>query len=154
MSFEGFHPLNSTADLLEKVRHDFSRMQRDPLDSYAAFDFFVTAEHLLDWKYPDSEGRGAQRTRSHLRKTVPLLRVTSHLATGAKHVSPNAERHDSVQDVRIEPGAFDPRAFDPVAFDTDRLVVELRADDASELGPEVWALDLAEKVLLYWEANL
>ena len=42
--FGGFFALGTPADLLKKLRHDFS---------YAAFDFFVTAEHLLDWKYPD-----------------------------------------------------------------------------------------------------
>jgi hypothetical protein len=153
-SFEGFFSLNTPADLLQKLRHDYDRMKQNSLDPYAAFDFFVTAEHLVDWKYPDSGGEGMSRARSELRTKVPLLRVTSHLANGAKHFKATARRHGSVEDVRVHGGAFDPCIFDPAVFDTDRLVVDLAGEDADSLGSEVWVLDLAEQVLRYWEANV
>jgi hypothetical protein len=46
--FTGFAELQTPCDLLRKLQHDISRMAADSGDSYAAFDFFVTAEHLLD----------------------------------------------------------------------------------------------------------
>jgi hypothetical protein len=152
--FEGFFTLATPADLLEKLKHDYSRVCQDHLDPYAAFDFFVTAEHLLDWKYPDSGGRVAVRARKDLRTRVPLLRVTSHLANGAKHFRATSTRHKSVEDVRRHEGIFYPAIFEPAIFDTPRLLVELTGEDADALGAEIWVRDLAEQVLHYWEANI
>jgi len=45
---QGFGELRLPADLLRKLRHDFERMKMSPQDQYAAFDFFVTAEHIID----------------------------------------------------------------------------------------------------------
>ena len=33
--------------------HDLERMRGGPEDAYAAFDFFVTADHIVDWLLPD-----------------------------------------------------------------------------------------------------
>jgi hypothetical protein len=153
-NIQGFFTLETPADLLEKLRHDLYRIRQDLKDSCAAFDFFVTAEHLLDWKYPDTGGKTNKERKKQLRKEVPLLRVTSHLANGGKHFKTTDRRHRSVSDAGVHKGAFDPAVFDPAAFDTDRLVVELEGDDASALGPEVSVEALAQHVLQYWEANL
>jgi len=150
--FQGFSTLATPADLLEKLRHDLSRIRQNLTHPYAAFDFFVTAEHLLDWKYPDTVGQSNKNTRTLLRTTTPLLRVVSHLANGAKHFK--ATRHKSVDSVRPHSGFFDPEFFDPGFFDTDSLRVELIGDDALALGPEITVLALAQQVLQYWEANL
>jgi len=153
--FEGFFKLRTPADLLEKLKYDCSRIERDSRDVYAAFDFFVTAEHLLDWKYPDVGGDANTRARTDLRKNESLLRVTSHLANGAKHFKTTASRHTSVDDAYMHKADFDPADFDPADFDTtDRLVVDLAGDDAMVLGPEISVLDLARRVLDYWEDNL
>ncbi|HMH54204.1 MAG TPA: hypothetical protein VK548_28480 [Candidatus Acidoferrum sp.] len=152
--FEGFFELRTPADLLEKLRHDFSRIRQNCLDSYAAFDFFVTAEHLLDWKYPDDEEPANREMKKHLRGDEPLLRVTSHLANGAKHFKATAARHKSVGGTHNHTGDFVLDDFDPFDFDTDSLVVELTGDDAIVLGPEITVHDLAGRVLAYWETNL
>ncbi len=68
--FQGFFELATPPDLLKKLRHDLSRVQQNLTDSYAAFDFFVTAEHILDWKYPDTGGNVNMQRRTTLRKTV------------------------------------------------------------------------------------
>ena len=152
--FEGFFELRTPADLLGKLKHDFSRIKQNCVDTYAAFDFFVTAEHLLDWKYRD-EGDPADRdTKTHLRRNEPLLRVISHLANGAKHFKTTASRHTSVDDAHTHKGPFDPTFFDPTFFDTNRLIVELTGDDAIVLGPEIAVHDLAGRVLAYWENDL
>jgi hypothetical protein len=152
--FEGFFRLKIPADLLEKLRHDLLRIRQDLMDSYAAFDFFVTAEHLLDWKYRDTGGEPNKEKKRQLRRGVPLLRVTSHLANGAKHFEALANHHHSVSDAGVHESAFDPAVFDPAVFDTARLVVQLKGDDASALRPEIGVEALAERVLQYWEANL
>lgn len=152
--FEGFFTLSNPLDLLEKLRHDMSRIRSDFGDAYAAFDFFITAEHLLDWKYPDSGGAVNRAEREQLRRTVPVLRVTSHIASGAKHFKALSARHESVEDLRTS-GVFDPAVFDPAVFDTaPRLSVDLAGDDAEALGSSVEVVILAEQVLDYWENDL
>jgi hypothetical protein len=63
----GFFELQSPLDLLNKMEADYARLSRNPLDTYAAFDFFVAAAHLPEWLgkvrcYPgpasDAEGQG------------------------------------------------------------------------------------------------
>lgn len=58
-----------------------------------AFDFFVTAEHIVDWTHPKDREK-----RKELRG-LPLLAVTSHIANDAKHFEVTAKHHQSVEDV-------------------------------------------------------
>jgi hypothetical protein len=84
--FTGLFELRLPTDLIRKLRHDLERMETSPLDQYAAFDFFVTAEHIVDWLHPtDEPSRRALRDSSH------LLRITSHLANGSKHFEATAK---------------------------------------------------------------
>ena len=55
MPQEGVFSLTSAAHLRDKLRHDFEALKADPFNPYLGFNFFVTAEHLLDWQI--SRGR-------------------------------------------------------------------------------------------------
>ena len=55
--FKGFFELQTAQDLLRKLRHDSQRVKQSPMDSYAAFDFFVTAHHMLEWRYRNKDER-------------------------------------------------------------------------------------------------
>jgi hypothetical protein len=105
--WQGFSPqLQTSGDLLKKLHHDYGRMRKDPHDAYAAMDFFIAAEHLIDWHWPDHpEPRKAERSQE------PTATV-SHLASGAKHFRAEGPRHTSVDDVRVRRGAFQAGAFD------------------------------------------
>src|SRR4051812_18185088 len=97
--FQGFGPnLNTPADLLGKLRHDFERVHENTHDAYAAFDFFVTAEHLPEWCGDPT-----------IKRKEPLLRIVSHLANGAKHFRATDSKHNSVSGVGLRHGAFNPR---------------------------------------------
>ena len=148
--FRGFFELRTPHDLLKKMHHDRSRLATNPLDTYAAFDFFVTANHLVDWVWPSA-------TRQQLkanREEVALLRVCEHLADGAKHFL-LTRRHQGVDATTRLSGAFDPRLFDPAAFDAGALTIELEAAEAVQLGTDhISALELASKVLEYWVSRI
>jgi hypothetical protein len=150
-NLKGFATLTSPVELLMKLQHDLSRMEQDLANPYPAFDFFVTAEHLLDWLYPDSAKPTNKQTRAQKRQNEPLLRVTSHLANGAKHFQTTASHHNSVDNLRVHDGAFDAEVFDPGVFDTDCLLVELQRADATVLGQQITAIELARRVLAYWQ---
>jgi hypothetical protein len=88
----GFGTLQSAGDLPAKLRHDYSRIERDPTDQYAAFDFFVSAEHMVDWILP---GRANKDAREAIRESDVLLQLVSHIASGSKHFGAEARHHQS-----------------------------------------------------------
>ena len=148
--FKGLFRLQTPRDLLTKLRHDFSRLEKDPLDEYAAFDFFVTAYHLLDWIYPDAEDEHNRDIRRQVEQDNALLQVCSHIANGSKHFE-TTRRHRSVQDAYYEHGAFDLNAFDQDAFQVDKLTIILQDEAAAQFGESLECLDLARKLLAFWE---
>lgn len=145
-SFKGLFELRSPQDLLKKLHHDYARLQQLPLDQYAAFDFFVTAEHMLDWLYPNESQK-----RKDVRNKNVLLQVCSHIANGSKHFVASDKRHVSVKDARKHEGAFQRDAFQSDAFSVPRLQIDLQGEAAQELGESIDAFELAGKVLTFWK---
>jgi len=88
-NFKGFASLKTSGDLLGKLKYDYKRMLSNPYDAYAAFDFFVTAYHMLDWLHPIPTGKAAQKKNDEARSAEEtgsiLLQVCSHIANGVKH---------------------------------------------------------------------
>jgi len=163
-----FGDLLNTTNLLAKVEHDLERLRRNPTDAYAAFDFFVTAEHLPDWA----------GSPTGFRSSNPLLRVVSHVANGAKHFAVDPKRHHSVESSAAVHGAFQADAFQADAFDIGGLVLRLTGEEADEArswlaataggwgdssaldrlwgvdGCEVNVLPFAELVVAFWKAEI
>jgi len=145
----GFGRLRAPLDLLRKLRHDYSRIKGDPNVEYAAFDFFVTAEHILDWLLP---GNAKRDERERLRASDPLLEITWDIASGAKHFVVEARGHESVSHTDVAPAVFDSEAFDHEGFQTaDELFVTLEGRAAARFGLRMEILPLAALVLAYWE---
>jgi hypothetical protein len=149
--FKGFFELQTPQDLLQKLRHDFKRLGKSPMDSFAAFDFFVTAHHMPEWLHP---GKSNKSKREQLESNSNLLQTVSHLANGAKHFQATHKQHASVKDATVTQGAFDAAAFSPDAFDVGELRVELDGDAAREFGSSIAVLELADKVLHFWEGHV
>lgn len=150
---QGFAHLNTTRDLLDKLVHDQSRMRSNPNDFYAAFDFFVTAEHMVDWYLPDCEIGSQTKARKALRDSTPLLALVSHIANGAKHFEATAKHHKSVDDVRAHEGGFSPSAFSssafsPAAFQFAGITIKLSDGSARHV------FDIADEVISYWQREL
>jgi hypothetical protein len=146
--FQGLFELQKPADLVRKLQHDLGRIADSPQDQYAAFDFFVTAEHILDWVHPHDKA-----ARESLRSGNPLLRITSHLANGGKHFQARAAHHQSVtgteKDRYVEEGYVEEGCFD------EPLVVHLSDNEAKEIGSQhIKVLDLAHKVVDFWKKNV
>jgi hypothetical protein len=99
--YKGFFELKKPENLFRKLKRDFERMKSEPLSSDAAFDFFVTAHHMLDWVFPDDKPSQVAKENSEL-----LLQVCSHLANGSKHFEATAKKHQSVKDTEQHAGAF------------------------------------------------
>lgn len=142
----GFFSLRTVGDLLEKLEADFKRLSNADQSSieaqYAAFDFFVCAEHIPDWL---KETIGGTKTSHRSYADGPLV---SHIANGAKHFRVDVSRHTAVRDTAAWGGAFQGDAFQSSAFDVSRLVVE------REDGTVADVLDVALKVVEHWRKTL
>ena len=140
---KGLFSLRTPKDLLLKLGADFERLRAAVPGSveaqYAAFDFFVTAEHLPDWLARSTGGT----LSSH--RAYPQGALVSHIANGGKHFRVDTTRHTTAKDTRSTPGAFQANAFQPTAFQTSRLVIDL------EDGTTVGILDLATDTLAHWK---
>ena len=148
MPHRGLFELRTPADLVRKLQHDFLRMEESPEDQYAAFDFFVTAEHIVDWIHPDDEA-----ARRALRSSNALLRATSHLANGAKHFQARAKHHRSV--VGTEKQRYVDSGYVEDGYLGEPLVIYLEYEESLEIGArEIEAKVLARDVLEYWKRNV
>lgn len=146
--FQGFGELKNPNDLLVKLSHDFKRMEESPQDQYAAFDFFVTAEHIVDWISPDKRAK-----REEIRSSSAILRITSHIANGAKHFEAKAKHHQSVTGIKkdryVTPG------YVAEGYFVEPLLVTLTEEEAKILSQKtvVDASWLAQQVLDYWSKS-
>ena len=151
MTFKGFFELLTARDLLAKLERDLVRAQNSPLDVDAAFDFFVTAYHMLDWLHP---GVANRHKRDEIEKNSMLLQVASHLANGSKHFEATARKHQSVYETVKREGPFQADAFQQNAFDVGDLVVYLEGDAAAQFGRSINVVDLARRLVDFWRQEL
>ncbi|WP_310345609.1 hypothetical protein [Pelomonas aquatica] len=77
-----FFGMEHARELLEKPEWEFERLREAPNSRFTAFNFFVTAEHLLDWALPDQ----SRKAREARRDSEAFLLVVSHLCNRAKHL--------------------------------------------------------------------
>ena len=149
---KGFFQLNKPKDLLAKLEHDFRRISAAGSDPYPAFDFFVTAEQILDWMYPGASGR---ERRAAYREQEPLLQVVSHIATGAKHMVPEAPHHTSVERTEAVGTPYGSSPFGSDSYGFGPLVVHLDEATTAQLGySSITTFGLAHQVLAFWKANI
>ena len=150
---KGFFTLKTTSDLLAKLEVDFERVKADPPDCYAAFDFCVTAWHLVDWKYPNKK----DPARLAFLKRLPVLRVCEHLAVGAKHFEPNPKRHTSVaetEDTGFWARGFWAPGFWKAGIWAGSLLVHLDGEAKVALGDKIELPALAELIVSTWRIEL
>jgi hypothetical protein len=144
--FNGFFDVRDPQALFQKMRYDYGRMLASPLDAYPAWDFFVTANHLIDWIWP-SAGTAQHREE---RKWEAIPRICEHLANGAKHFIVNRE-HSAVLQIERTGGAFESLAADAADVRSDMLLITLDTMEAADIGvAQISASAMARQVLLYW----
>lgn len=136
--------LQTPEDLLLKLRHDLKRLASNPLDAYAAFDFFVTAKHYPEWLR--KAGRPTKQLRRSSRDRAIQL-VVDQIANGAKHFFHKTVQEGSIgptskRDAWVEPGWMQPDMYDAGA-----LLIELKGNLVHQLGAITEAHLLAKEVM-------
>jgi hypothetical protein len=157
VAMEGFFELQTLENLLHKLEWEYAQWQDDPLNTYRAWNFFVTAEHLPDWLARTGSRLPKGFSYKKLKQEQPLLRVCSHLASGGKHFRPRDE-HKSVASTREQPRAFfEPGAFIEGFFESPALMVDLSPNEQQALSSpsaSIEAFSLATDVLAFWRQYL
>ncbi|MEQ8790991.1 MAG: hypothetical protein RIC55_32310 [Pirellulaceae bacterium] len=59
---KGIFGVLTAEQLLEKLRFDLERIVAKPRSPFPAIDFFITAESLIDWLFPDRPNKQATHT--------------------------------------------------------------------------------------------
>ena len=145
----GIFSSTSPCWLVEKLEADLQALRARPRDPMTAFNFFVTAETLVDWLLPGNANRQA---RKKLRDQELLLRVVSHIASEAKHFVAEASHHKTVKSTKRTGGLFGGQLFAGGLFagrhfSKGGMIVELDGDAAVKYGSQIDALALAELVI-------
>ncbi len=142
----GVFELKSDGDLLAKLGRELERLRAAPNDVDHAFNFFVTAEHMLDWRYPDDPCKRKNE------REKPLLQLVSHLANGAKHFDHLAKHHQSVASTGLM--ARHPNRMMQHIFPGELSVVAVGAAGEALGGSRITVLALAERVYAYWQQEV
>lgn len=149
MRKQGFFDLQSPEHLLEKAHRDYDRLRADPLDTHAAFDFFVTARHIPDWL----EAVGRSTARDAFAQHVQM-RICRHIADGAKHFKATQKQNQQVEGTSISYAAFEPNSWtddssDEGTWSEDELIIGLDPADSETMayGPWIEVSRLAEETL-------
>ena len=146
-NFKGFAELQVPRDLVNKLEYDLERVLKSPQDQYAAFDFFVTAEHIVDWIHPNDK-----KARYKIRYNSSLLKITSHIANGVKHFEATAPHHQSVK--TVEKTRYAETGYVEEGYFEDHLIVHLTEEEKSSFGQRsIKVADLAKQVYDYWSSN-
>jgi hypothetical protein len=153
---EGIFGLSQPDELLNKLEHDFQRLQASEGQQtmlYTAFDVFVTADSLVDW---------VQNSGVHTEAEVKALRglmitkICADLANGSKHFRlDRASKTETLSTHRASP-AFG-TSFSPGQFQTQWSTwVRLSPSEAAAANvPAICpVIPLAEKVLAHWRRYL
>ena len=147
---QGLFDLLTADDLCAKLDHDYRRVKADPADVFAAFDFTVTAWHLLEWRYPGKEGK---EQRDALRQQHPILGLCEHLCVSGKHYEP---KNPNLQSLRASSrksawkrGVWAPGFWAP-GFWADELVIDLVDPARSVYGERIKMDYFADLVMEFW----
>jgi hypothetical protein len=150
-NMKGLFDLSGAQDLCKKLEHDYARVKADPSNAFAAYDFVVTAWHLLEWHYPGNTNSSA---RSALSQQNPILQVCEHLAVGAKHFAPSNPRLDAVAGTERDSvwgkGVWAPGFWAPGVWKDD-LVVHLDGAAKTSYGAQLTIVQVADHALDFWK---
>jgi hypothetical protein len=146
----GLFDLLSSDDLCAKLDHDYRRIKAQPSDVFAAFDFLVTAWHLLEWRFP---GDAAKTQRAELLQRYPVLGLCEHLSVAGKHFDPTSKKHQSVSGTFRRSvwkrGVWAPGVWASGVW-ADALVIDLTGAAKVAFGDSITMAQLADLLMDFW----
>ncbi len=143
----GFVEIKSVPDYWKKLNFDFSKLRVNDNDTYLAFNFFVTAYHMIDWIFEAKH----HEERSDL-NNEPIMKICNHIVSGIKHFVPGSKRHNSV--VEIEKERYVEDGYAEEGYFEDPILIYLDEKFESEFGKSIKVIELATRVMSFWDTEL
>ena len=143
---------NRSEDLLDKLKHDFWRLQADAGQAtmlYTAFDFFVMAYSLVDC---ERNAKKLNRKQVNALYDPIRIKICADLANGSKHFRltkpPKTTLTTHSSRPLCEPELYQRRLYQ----DSWQAWVELSTSEAAAAGVPTTCpvMTLATEVLTYW----
>ena len=144
---KGFVELRNVKDYWKKLLFDFDHLRENEEHTYTAFNFFVTAYHLIDWIFEGQKSE--ERTELHQK---PLMKLCSHIANGAKHFHIDSKRHKSVK--KIEKDRYVEEGYVEEGYFEEPIIIYLSEPLKSKFGESISVVDLAEQIIDFWKNEL
>lgn len=142
---KGFGKIETVQHYWSKLNWEYENLKSDPDNTYHAFNFAITAYHLLEWVAPKPIG-SQNPDWTIIKNNVGYLKVCEQLANGAKHFEIDKKRHSSVDSLEsdgyVEDGYVEDGYFE------EPIVITL-ADQS-----KVKILDFAQSLMIDWEKEL
>ena len=155
MSYPGFGSLKTVSDLFKKLEKEYEDLESEPHNEYMAFNFFITALHVIDWIYPSKNDKAK---RDALEASNVILQICSHIGNGAKHFEATAKKHGTVKDVKSKGTIVAPLIKSDNGWrlgpTSTHLCIKLDGDAEAKLGKSISAVYLAKMVLEFWRTYL
>lgn len=146
-SNKGFIELRSIQDYWDKLLFDYSELKEKNENVYVAFNFFVTAYHLLDWVF---EGKYSdERTQLN---NKPIVKICNHISNGIKHFETDSHRHNSVKEIEKE--RYVKKGYVQDGYFESPIIIYLDENLKSEFGDSIEISELADKVMDFWKFEL
>ena len=142
---KGFDKLETVEDYWSKLCWEYDTLKKEPYNTFKAFNFVITAFHLLEWISPKLRGI-ENKEWPQIKKNIKHLKVCEELATGAKHFLVDKVRHKSVKTLKSS-GYFEAGFFEADYFE-ERIIITL--SDSTDLT----ILELAKSLMLDWKNEL
>jgi hypothetical protein len=146
---QGFVELATIQDYCKKLKFDYNQLKADNLNQYKAFNFFITAHHLLDWLFPDKEKNNTIRKRI---VDEIIFKVCSHIANGIKHFEVNPKRHSSVN--KIEKVGYVQAGYVEAGYVKETIYITLENKAREIFGNTIEIEYLAEEIIEFWKKEL
>lgn len=137
--------LNSTHDLLEKLRSDVKLLE-EQVTSYRFFNFVITGYHIIDWIKNDERIQESTRKAAMEMYKNEYVSICRDLANASKHfeIDYNDRKTDSAESVQ---GCYGTGRFGKGIYGVGEEKITIKCSD----GCEYDALEFAKSILQTWE---
>jgi hypothetical protein len=139
----GSHKLRTPEDLLDKLRRELGRLKKEPHEADHAFNFFLTADSLLDRVLP---GKKYRKDRKRDRHSNAVLDFCHQVATGSSHFEQSRAVKSATSKKKVQ------RTAKSVNGHATYRLVGVKVD--ARLTETITPLDLARQIIDYWENRL
>ncbi len=148
-----FLELRNVSDYWKDSLWEYENLKNNPNDVYFAFNFIVTGWHITDWyhkaKFPEDNYNTLKSKIDLFVKSNPIVKISEHLANGAKHFEVSFNKHNSVKKATKE--RYFEEDYVEEGYTEDPIMIYLNEEFDSEFGDSVKLSDYSSRLVIFWK---